>query len=176
MNLKNIKFIIINHVAKDINMNYTIIIGEHCYGPFITINGESLIDEIKDELILNDNLISLVFSWLNESLKNFQKDELENIAEILHYRDNQKFSLTEEEYELAGDIFLGKFICNKFNYDAELFLQELNNSKANLDLNDWRYILDYLLLVKDSLLIISEFESCDQCGNPNYTNTYTLNA
>lgn len=176
MNLKNIKFTITNHVVKDINMNYTIIIGEHCYGPFIKINGEYLIDEIKDELILNDKLISLIFSWLNESLKNFQKDELENIAEILHYRGNETFSLTEEEYELSDENFLGKFICKKINYNAELLLQELNNSKADLDLNDWRYILDYLMLVKNSLLIDSEFESCDQCGNPNYTNTYTLNA
>ena len=84
---------------------------------------------------------------------------------------------SDEEFEIANkeDLCLfGKFICEKFNYDTNIILEELSNSKTELDLDDWKYILEYFLMSSNSLLIDCEFESCDQCGNPNSLETYIL--
>jgi hypothetical protein len=155
-------------------MEYNIELGNQCFGPIVRINDSDLMVETYDNYKLNEELFNLMMSWLKNSINKFQKDELEHIAEMLHYRQNKLFSLTDEEFELAGDNFIGKFICEKFNYDTNIILEELSNSKTELDLGDWKYILEYLMMSSNSLLIDCEFETCDQCGNPNSLETYIL--
>jgi hypothetical protein len=96
---------------------------------------------------------------------------------MLHYRQNKLFTLTEEEFNIADSNDIGeygKLICQKFNYDTAIILQEINNSKEEFDLMDWKYILEYIMMYIDSSMIESKFESCDQCGNPNSFETYIL--
>jgi hypothetical protein len=158
-------------------MQYNIELGNHCFGPIVRINNSNIMIEDYDDYKLNQELFNLIFSWLKDSINQFQKDELEHIAEMLHYRQNKLFSLSDEEYEIANkndEGLFGKFICQKFNYDTAIILQEINNSKEEFDLMNWKYILEYIMLSSDSSMIESEFESCDQCGNPNSLETYIL--
>jgi hypothetical protein len=156
-------------------MKYTILIGEHCFGPIVRINDSNLMQETYDEIKLNQNIFELIFNWLKQSINKFSKEELEHLTDILHYRGNKLFSLSEEEFEaLDEDESYGKFLCQKFNYNTDVILQELNNSKEELDSMDWLYIVEYIMMYHNSLLIESNFESCDQCGNPNYSSTYIL--
>jgi hypothetical protein len=83
-------------------MEYKIEIGEHCFGSIVRINDSDLFDELNDEFKLNDNNFKLIFLGRKNSINKFQKDELEHISEILQYRGDILFSLTEEEFELVA--------------------------------------------------------------------------
>ena len=82
-------------------MQYNIELGNQCFDPIVRINDSDLMVETYDNYKLNEELFNLMMSWLKNSINKFQKDELEHIAEIIHYRQNKLFSLTDEEFELA---------------------------------------------------------------------------
>lgn len=154
-------------------MNHTIILGEHCFGPIVRINNIDLIS--YDDSKINEYLLELIFSWLKDSINKFQKDELEHLVDILHYNGNQLYyKFTDEELKKLDDLSYGEFICDKINYDTDIIFEATFNSRYQLHLTDWRYLIEYIVLNSNSLLISGENESCEQCGNPNYSSTYIL--
>ena len=158
-------------------MNHTIILGEHCFGRIVSIDNINLIESDYNDSKINEDLLELIFSWLKDSINKFQKDELEHLVDMLHYNGNQlyyKFNFTDEELKKLDDLSYGEFICDKINYDTNIIFEEIFNSRYKLDLIDWRYLIEYIVLNSNSVLISGENESCEQCGNINYSSTYIL--
>jgi hypothetical protein len=86
-----------------------------------------------------------------------------------------KFALSDEEYEkLKDEDYEAPLMCEKINYDIQLIIEEIFNSRNEFDGNDWGNILS-LVINKLNFKKNKEESSrsdCDTCGNWNYIDVY----
>jgi hypothetical protein len=153
-------------------MRYNITLGEHCFGTYTHINNKDIFDYQNDINSLNEEVFNIIFSWLKTSFNKIIKDDIEELVEIIHYRNG--FELTEEEFNLIYNENIGRLICEKINYNSDVILENLFKYRHNLDGSNYKDIVNLLMIANECEIISSDYESCDQCGNPNYMITYVF--
>ena len=157
-------------------MIYTIKIGEHCFGPYLKINDQSVIDYGYDDSTLNVELVKFIFGEINSIKDKLTSDNLISMMSIISGRTNNlHFRLTEDEYEsLVDDDYDALFLCKKFNYDKDIIIGELVSIQDELDSMDWNKLMKIIIEAKEIKRTKYKTDSCDQCGNWNHDETYEI--
>lgn len=158
-------------------MIHKIEIGEHCFGSYVRIDDKSLLDESYDDCKLNADLSKFIINQLILVKNKLTDEHISTIMSIIMGNtQNLNFKLTEEEYEsLSDDDGDYLFLCKKFNYNRDTIIGELISIHDNLlSISYWYEIMKIILEIHNSKTIKYSQDSCDQCGNWNYDETYNL--
>lgn len=157
-------------------MIYTIKIGEHCFGYYLTINDVPLNVERYDDSTLNLDLAKFVFTQINLIKNKLTKEHTHILMSLVMDRTrNLNYRLTEEEYDsLSNDDDSSIFLCKKLNYNIDCIIGELISIKEELDSKDWNILIELIIEIKQLKIIKSTRDSCEQCGNYNWDEIYEL--
>ena len=158
-------------------MTYNITLGEHCFGSYTRINNIDIFDYKNDIDSLNEEVFNIIFELLKTSFNKITKNDIEELVEIIHYRNGfelteEEFLIIDEKYERLYNSSIGRFICEKINYNSDIILENLFKYRHNLDGRNYKDIVNFLMIANACEVTDSDYESCDQCGNPNYRENY----
>ncbi len=137
---------------------------EGCYSISIRFDG---IDILTDEYQVKPEYFDIIINALKKRI--LSKEEIMLLMDIVSLRSN-KFNLTDEEFEnLDDDYNLTEIMSEKIDFNLDLIIEEIINSKDEFDSRD---IMDIVKLMTSKYQTESDY--CEQCFNTNYSYTFNI--